>query len=305
MEVPATPADTWGIPSTTFLLIFFFTATTLVTLAVVHRLILFAGRRDVPPAQLGPQQAAYLNGGDRLAVYSSLAALRSAGVIGVAKDRTLAVGGQLPLGATPLDTAVYNAAQKRIKSRQLLADSFVARALDQLRESLEQQGLAPSAGTRRAARIVPAVMLALVLVGVVRIFAGLANDRPVGFLILLTVLYAPVAIVFLSVVPRRTRAARAALSQLRVQHVHLSPRTAPAYATYGAAGAAMGVALFGAASLWALDPAFAADAEIQRNYASAGGGSGSSCSGGSSSDGGGGGSCGGGGGCGGCGGCGG
>ncbi|MEV0605439.1 TIGR04222 domain-containing membrane protein [Polymorphospora rubra] len=296
MEVPATPADTWGIPGTTFLLIFFVTATTLSALAVVHRLILFAGRRDVSPGQLGPQQAAYLNGGDRLAVYSSLAALRSAGVIGVAKDRTLAVGGQLPLGATPLDTAVYNAAQKRIKSRQLPADSFVARALDQLRESLEQQGLAPTAGTRRAARIVPAAMLALVLVGVARIFAGLANDRPVGLIILLTLLYAPVAIVFLSVVPRRTRAARAALSRLRVQHVHLSPRTAPAYATYGAAGAAMGVALFGAASLWALDPGFAADAEIQRNYASGGAGGGGSCGGGSSSDGGGGGggSCGGG-----------
>jgi hypothetical protein len=61
----------------------------------------------------------------------------------------------------------------------------------------------------------------------------------------------------------------------------------------------MGVALFGAASLYAMDPAFAAEAEIQRITASGGtsgftggdGGGGSSCSGGSS--------CGGGGGCGG------
>jgi hypothetical protein len=96
----------------------------------------------------------------------------------------------------------------------------------------------------------------------------------------------------------RTKAGTAALGTLRAQHSYLSPKQSPAYATYGAAAAGMGVALFGAASLYALDPGFAAEAEIQRDMASGGSGysgdggsSSSSCSGGSS--------CGGGGGCGG------
>jgi len=115
-------------------------------------------------------------------------------------------------------------------------------------------------------------------------------------------------------VPRRTRAARAALRSLRRRHNHLAPMYAPAYASYGAAGAAMGIAIFGPASLWAIDPGFAAEAGVAREMTASGTmgsgwtGGGSSCgssSGGGSSCGsssGGGSSCGGGGGGGGCGG---
>jgi hypothetical protein len=86
------------------------------------------------------------------------------------------------------------------------------------------------------------------------------------------------------------------MSSVRQSYQHLSPGQSPSYATYGAAGAAMGVALYGAASLYTMDPAFAAEAEIQRISASGGtSGSSSSCGSGSSSCGGGGGGCGGGG----------
>jgi hypothetical protein len=86
-----------------------------------------------------------------------------------------------------------------------------------------------------------------------------------------------------------------ALRQVKTDSRHLSPQMTPSLTTYGATGAAMGVAVFGAASLYAMDPAFAAEAEIQRVGAggplTTGGGDGGS----SGSCGGGGGGCGGGG----------
>ncbi|GIF77540.1 hypothetical protein [Asanoa siamensis] len=108
-------------------------------------------------------------------------------------------------------------------------------------------------------------------------------------------------------------AAPAALRRVEVRHHHLRPEHRPSYATYDARSAAMAVALFGAYSLYLLDPAFAAAAEVPRQAAAtttggasgiesaswAGGGGAAGASyggGGDSSGGGGGGGCGGGGG---------
>ncbi len=138
---------------------------------------------------------------------------------------------------------------------------------------------------------------ALVLVGVLRLIAGIQRDKPVGLLIP-SLAFAVVLFLALLVVNRiATTAAIRGMRSLRQQHGHLSPRQSPSYATYGASGAAMGVALFGAASLYSMDPAFAAEAEIHRATAAGAGSSGSSCGSGSSCSGGS--SCGGGGGCGG------
>lgn len=134
-----------------------------------------------------------------------------------------------------------------------------------------------------------------------RLVSGLFSGRPVGYLLLTLVALLIVTLV-LRRVPMLTRAGRAALRSVRSQHTHLAPASAPAYATYGAAGAAMGVALYGTASLWALDPGFAEQAEIQRQAAAGSGwsgGSDGSSGGGDSSGSDGGSSCGGGGGCGG------
>ncbi|GAA4683750.1 TIGR04222 domain-containing membrane protein [Phytohabitans rumicis] len=292
--------DTWGIPGPTFLALFAGAAAALVIAAIIHRAILFTGRRGYPVDRLGPQQVAYLNGGEKLALYSSLAGLRAAGAIDVAKGGALSPAGPMPAGVTPLDQAVYNAAGKRIRARDLAHEPWVESALTELREGLRSDGLVPTAATRRAARVVPLLMLALLGLGIVRVMAGLANDKPVGFLILLLIGWALIAVTTFFRVPRHTMAARTALNDMRRRHEYLSPSSAPAYATYGAASVALGVGLFGAASLWALDPAFAAEAEIQRAYASAGGtggsygGSSSGGDSGGSSDGGGGG-CGGGG----------
>ncbi|MEV4466740.1 TIGR04222 domain-containing membrane protein [Micromonospora echinofusca] len=299
MTVPAAPGDTWGISGPTFLRVYLLVAVVIVVGTLVHRLAVLAGPSVGHVGQLGPQQVAYLNGGQQLAIWASVGALRSSGAIGVRPDRRLTTGGPLPAGITPLDQAIHFAAGRNATTRQLARDEWVVRALDQLRASLEQRGLALAPARRSALRLGAFLLTALLLVGVARIVAGLVNDRPVGWLVLSQIPLIVVA-VLLHRVPWRTHAATRALRDLRRQHTYLAPASGPAYATYGAAGAAMGVALFGTASLYAMDPGFASQAEIQRQAitgtgaSSSGGGGcggGSSCSGGSS--------CGGGGGCGG------
>lgn len=294
----AETGDTWGISGPTFLLLFFLLLVGLVVASAVHRRLLFRGGSGTDVARLGAQQIAYLNGGGKLAVYTALGGLRAAGAIGSGPDRTLVQSGPLPSGATPLDSAVYHAAGQRIRARDVGTHQWVQTAVQELHDGLERAGLVVTGGQRRTARLWALAGAALVLLGAARIVDGLQNDKPVGLLILLLVA-AVVSTVVLLVRSgvTQTRAAARGLRELRRRNHHLTPQLSPSYATYGATGAAMGIALFGTASLYAMDPAFAAEAEIQRAATSGGAYSGTSgCSGGSSDSGS---SCGGGGGCGG------
>jgi uncharacterized protein (TIGR04222 family) len=298
----AAAGDTWGISGPTFLVFFISALIGVVVLSAIHRRILFAGRSGGDAARLHPQQVAYLTGRDRLAVYASLGGLRAAGAIGSGPDRTLTQTGPLPTGATPLDVAIYNAAGRRIRARDVNTDQWVTGAVRQLREGLEADGFAVAPGQRRTARVWALVAVVVLVAGAARLVDGMQNDRPVFFLFPLVFVAAVTAVlVYARANVAQTHAAARALRELRVRHLHLSPRHSPSYATYGSSDAAMGVALFGTASLFASDPAFAADAEVQRVNASGGGDGGSSSSGGGGSCGGGS-SCGGGGGGGGCGG---
>jgi uncharacterized protein (TIGR04222 family) len=289
--------DTWGVPGPAFLIIYVAAVIVVLIAAVLHRRALFAGR-GAQVDRLGPQQLAYLNGGDRLAIYASLGGLRTAGAIASAPDKTLWQSGPLPSGMTQLDTAVYNAAGRRIRGRDVGTDTWVAAAVDQLRSGLENAGLAVPAERRRAARRWALAGVALIVLGIVRMVAGMANQKPVGLLFFAIAATAMVTLFLSAKAPTATRSATKAMAEVRAKHQYLSPSQSPAYATYGATGAAMGVALFGTASLFTMDPAFAADAEIQQvAMGGLGGGSTNSCSGSTSC--GGGSSCGGGGGCGG------
>ena len=294
---------TWGIPGPTFLIIYLGAAVAVAVLATVHRRALFAGTGGPAPT-LGAQQAAYLSGGRRLAVWTALGGLRAAGAVGTAGRGTLVQTSTMPVGATPLDAAVYNAAGRQCRPSSLALDPWVARALDELRDGLESAGLATTAAQRRTVRLWALAAFALVAVGVLRLVAGIGADRPVGLLTVSIAVVLALGIFLLTRTRQQTQAGRAALDDLRSRHTYLAPSDSPSYATYGASGAAMGIALYGVGTMYAIDPAFAAEAEVQRVAAGSAGTAGStggSC-GGSSSSCSGGGSCGGGGGGGGCGG---
>ena len=297
----AAQGDTWGIPGPAFLVLYLALLVGLLVVAAIHRRILFAGRRGASVDRLGPQQVAYLNGGDQLAVYAALGGLRGSGAIAGGPDKRLYQSGPMPGGVTPLDTAVYNAAGRRIRARELVRDEWVTAALQQLREGLEAQGLAVSPAKARAARRWALAGLALGLVGLARLIDGEQNGRPIGFLQVLLVV---TVVAFALLVRKRRRATRVAtkgLAALRARHAYLAPSQSPSYDTYGPTDASMGVAIYGSATLFVMDPSFAADAEIQRVHSGTGdsgggsssgsscGSSSSSCSSGSSCGGGGGG----------------
>jgi uncharacterized protein (TIGR04222 family) len=290
--------DTWGIPGTTFLAYYIGTMAAIAILAAIHRKILFRGPRDVRVDTLNPQQVAYLSGGDRLAVYAAMGGLRAAGTIGAGPGRTLVQTGPLPPGVTALDNAICNAASRGVRARELHNDHMVVSALEQSRDNLERLGLAVSPAQVREARIWGFAAGAVTLAGIARLIAGASDGKPVGFLILCLVVSAFITIALIRVNRRATTSATRALRALRSSHQHLHPGQSPSYATYGVSSAGMGVALFGAGSLYAIDPEFAAEAEVSRAAAFGYGGGGtaagaSSCSGGSCGGGGCGGGCGG------------
>ncbi|MGW5673410.1 TIGR04222 domain-containing membrane protein, partial [Micromonospora sp. NPDC003776] len=98
MTVLAAPGDTWGIPGPVFLRWYLLAAAVLVVGTVIHRFRGLSGSTAGTGGQLGPQQVAYLNGGDQLAVWTALGGLRRAGAVGVAPDRRIVPGGPLPAG---------------------------------------------------------------------------------------------------------------------------------------------------------------------------------------------------------------
>ena len=293
MRFLAAEGDTWGIPGPTFLWIYAVIAVVAIAGVVLWRRRFTTGPADAGDRTLTPTEVAFLNGDRELAVYSSLAALRAAGAVEI-HDGQLEQHGPLPVGAPELDRAVYAAAGRRVRrGRHVQEDPTVAGVLDRVEEQLADQGwLLPSA-TRSRLRLGALAGVALFGFGFVRMVAGSSNGRPIGYLLLLMALVAVATLVLLGV-PRQTSAARALLGRLRTGSSHLRPNQSPSWQTYGPAGAALGVGLFGAAAIWAADPAFAADAEIRRQ-AVAGSSTGGSCSGGDSGGGSGGGGCGGGG----------
>ncbi len=306
----AAPGDTWGISGPDFLTVYLGALAVFFAAAIVIRLRVTRSDHGGDAGQPTPGEIAMLEGGRSRAMYASIAGLRAVGAVGTGARGALTVTGPVPPGMTRLDHAVHDAAGRGVRVTNLIADHRVASTLDELGAEIERSGWALDSTKRSSARLGGWMLLGLGGFGIVRMVAGIANDKAVGFIVVLAAI-AFFAGAMLMRVPRQSAAGKRAIAQARRRHAHLAPSQAPAWSTYGMAGAAMGVALFGTSALWAADPAFAGEAGIRRSTDTGGsawtGDSGGSGGGGSGGGGSGGGDSGGGGGCGGggCGGCGG
>jgi uncharacterized protein (TIGR04222 family) len=272
MHTLAAPGDTWGISGLDFLKVYGGALVVFLLVATLFRIrAIRAGGTDSPSSPT-PGQIAMMQGGPARAVYASLAGLRAAGVVAAGQLRELQATGPAPAGLTRLDHAVYDAASRRVQVSGIQSDAGVRSALDDLREGLVRAGWVLDPVQRGRARLGAWMLLALSGFGLVRLVAGIANGRAVGVLVLLIILTTAIGFVLL-VVPRRSAAGTRAIAHARTAHAHLAPNQSPAWATYGVAGAAMGVALFGTSALWSADPAFAGEAGIKREAINGGGGS--------------------------------
>lgn len=302
--------DTWGISGSTFLLSYGLIIVVVGVLVPLAQMAMRRGSGD--PAALAarierhPGDVAFLTGGPNGAVLSAIGALRTAGVVRASSLGRVQVVGPVPRGAGRLDHAVHSAAARGMTRGQMARDPRVVAELEASADRLLAGGLVSSPGNRAGQRLLGLAMVAVFGFGVIRLVAGSANNRPVGFLVLLVVPTVFLSIALIAAVPRRTGLGRRVLQQLRGRWAVLRPSAGPAWATYGPAGAALSVALFGTGAIMAMDPNMAIGLHLVNTGGGGWSGNGwsnsSSCSSSSSSScGGGGSSCGGGGG-GGCGG---
>jgi uncharacterized protein (TIGR04222 family) len=247
--------DTWGIPGPQFLQIYLILAVGAVVLAILLRTMVTRGSGS-GDAQLSPTEVGYLAGGPTRAVQAAVAGLRAAGVIDAGPGSTLVARGGYP-GGDELTYAVYTTLGRQFALGALPYETGVATALNRMRDRLAQAGLLLSGGQRGMARALTLLIFAVAGLGVARTVAGVANGKPIGYLAVLTILILLVGLLMRRV-PQASRAGRRAVARQRRAARHLAPRSNPAWSTYGMLGAALGVALYGTAALWAADPAFAA-----------------------------------------------
>jgi uncharacterized protein (TIGR04222 family) len=298
----AAQGDTWGISGSTFLAFYVVLAAAVWLASSRARRRLAAGGPDRPVTGLEsrPHDVAYLNGGPDLAVYSALSAMKLNGTIRASGKGQVQTAARTSL-TDDLECAVAFTASAPTPRHRLRHHGVVSTALGQIEDRLIREGLLLSEEQSAAIRKTGLWMLAVAVFGLFRLLAGLANARPVGFLVIVLLVVGVVTVVELVRAPRRSRAGERALAALRAQHHGLSPAMKPDWVAYGAGAAALGVGLYGTSALWASDPAFADELAVQKAAAGSGwsgdGGSsswiGGSDSGGSSSCGGGGGGCGG------------
>jgi uncharacterized protein (TIGR04222 family) len=241
--------DTWGVSGPRFLQMFLILGVGGLLLALVWRRAALRGADLATLRPPNPAELAYLNGGPRLALSTSVAGLRCTGAVGAGPARgTVVAVGPMPGGFSDLDYAVHRALGTPVSLHRIEGDAGVANALRRVADRLTSDGLLLSPGQRGIARSASVVVFAVTALGIARIVAGVANHKPVGYLVFATVIAIVVALRLLSA-PKVSRAGRTLLARLRSGNAHLRPGLSPSWATYGAAGAMLGVALYGTAAL--------------------------------------------------------
>jgi len=144
--------------------------------------------------------------------------------------------------------------------------------LQRLRDVLRARGLLLTESQRWRVGLASALPFALLtLLGLAKISIGIDRGRPVGFLLLLTVLVAITAVVLLVRRPERTRAGDSLLAELNRRHAHA--RRAPRDGDIGLA-----VALAGTTVLAGTAYASFHESRAASSNSSSGCSSGSNCS---------------------------
>ncbi|WP_369637340.1 TIGR04222 domain-containing membrane protein, partial [Nocardia sp. JMUB6875] len=288
----AAASDTWGISGPDFIRFYVTAGVIAVAYGVVWRAGVQCWPRPLrsPAKSLRPSETAMLVN-YRLPVMSAVAQLRGHELIDADGEPLDTPGGTEQRDLDPLSRELY--AYLSTHSKRSVTDMLdgTLEPCRTLREDLTARGYL-FGDTRRNilwAGLIP--LPALVVLGVVRLFAGLEAHHPVGFLAISLIVLAAVTWA-LAYPPRLTLRGRSALTRSRMRNRHLSPDKSPAYSAYGPDSAALAVALFGGFVLWNFDPALAGAIEPAHVWTGAYGG----YSGGSFGSGGGGGGCGGGGG---------
>jgi uncharacterized protein (TIGR04222 family) len=270
MALAAATAETWGISGRSFLLAYLLITVAVGVASARARRTLAEPAAASPTTDLTthPHDVAYLNGGGELAIYSALSAMHLRGTI-TTRSGTVQASGRLEPDTDALERAIHLMATSPMPARRLRFHRSAQTALARIEDRLVAGGFLLCDERRRQIRNVGFWMLGVAVFGLVRTLAGVAEARPVGPLVVALLVVTAVAVVQLSLAPRRSRHGDHALCALRAKHHGLSPEVKPDWQINGPDRAALGIGLFGTGALWASDPVFAGEIAVSR--AAAGG----------------------------------
>jgi uncharacterized protein (TIGR04222 family) len=252
------------------------------------------GMTQVSDLRPDPYLVAYVRGRGVLAGTAAMASLVHANLLEADKTGMLKRTSSIqPSNLHPLQQAVMRQIRGSNLTRVADVRAGIASELNQLEGKAEQAGLLTPPQFRSMARWIPfAVAVSVPILGLVKIIVGAVRDKPVGFLVLLTILAAVVALAGFVRDPHRSRRGSAWLSRIARRNRRLKSRLRGSSAADQSNELALAVGLFGTSVFASLGYA-----TLQQTFTPPAGSSSSGC-GGSCGGGGGG----GGGGCGGCGG---
>ncbi|GAB3694549.1 hypothetical protein GCM10027589_58710 [Actinocorallia lasiicapitis] len=259
MVLAASP--TWGITGPQFLAGYALAAVGLFVVALVIRRKAAAGR--TPVRELHQYELAYLAGGERRAIAASLSGLRAGQAVTAAKHGILSLVAPPRMTLYPLDEAVLDGVRANISTGGLPHRPQVKAALSVIRKHLVAEGMLLTASERAQIRAAALPLFLLLGLGAVRVVSGIANDRPVLYLIMMMVPLALVTLILGLRAPKVSRAGKKTLTAAAIRHRVLSPSMSPSWSTYGPEAVALGVALYGGAVIYAMDPEFAVLSEMQ------------------------------------------
>jgi uncharacterized protein (TIGR04222 family) len=284
-----TTAGTWGITGAQFLWGYgALCAATAVGVWQAYRQALGppAGPTD-PLPDLGVSELGMLNDGPGCAITAATARLYHDGFLQGASG-TLAVRGELDAAADPVEREVFDAVSREpwLSVGQILTRVEESATMRSLSERMTRAGLLLDEQQDRRIGLLWILPALVTTIGVLRILAGLAADRPILGLAVMTGVAGLATAGLFALRPVATRRGRDILERLRGERESLLRQPTASHS-------ALTAALFGAGTLWLAEPAIASALGVPReenpsHTGSSGGGGG--CGGG---------------GCGGCGGCGG
>ncbi|MDG2618080.1 TIGR04222 domain-containing membrane protein [Thermoleptolyngbya sichuanensis XZ-Cy5] len=172
--------------------------------------------QSLPP--LDPYEVAYLVGGADRAIDTAIVSMARLQPPAIVAQEGFLVPLVVPEPSQhPLERAILESMNGSKATVQSLRRD-TARATETLRSRLQALGLALSPAQAAKARLYPALLLLLpLLLGIAKVLVGLSRGRPVGFLLMMIVVWLVVIAIF-QLPPLSSRYGERALQQIRATH---------------------------------------------------------------------------------------
>lgn len=207
-----------------------------------------SGNIDIRFLSLRPVEVAYLAGGERQAVGALVASLAQQKLVTVRKgtEPVVVVAGPLPPGADSVERELLQLLGTGETTLERTSGA-ATRVLEPLRRKLTQLGLLIPDSAIWMPRVVPAlVLVAVLLLGLANVLVGISRDRPVGYLVALSLLVAGATVWILVAGPRRSLLGDSVLKRLRAANAGLQQTASVKPDRLSSDDLALAVGLFGA-----------------------------------------------------------